>query len=111
MLAAKYRLKKQREIKSLFLHKKAVFGKYLIVNYKENKLNYSRFAFILSKKNIKKAVERNYFKRVLRHIVFKNLDKIAMGVDIAIVVKSSIKEAEFYQIEEEIKQLFNKIRL
>ena len=111
MLSIKYRLKKQRDIKDLFLQKKAVFGRYFIVNYKENKLNYPRFAFILSKKNIKKAVDRNYFKRVLRHIVYQNLDKITAGVDVAIVVKPSVIQAEFCQLEEEIEQLFKKIRL
>lgn len=110
MQSLKYRLRKQRDINKVFLSKRAVFGKYVIINFALNELSYPRFAFVISKKTAKKAVDRNYFKRVLRHIVQKNIEDIQKGFDFVVVIKKEIQKTNFAVIEQDVLDLIKKIR-
>lgn len=110
MQSLKYRLKKQKDINNVFSGKRAVFGKYVIINFIQNGLTCSRFTFVVSKKTAKRAVDRNYFKRILRHIVQKNISDIQKGLDFVVVIKKEIQKAEFVSVEKEVLDLIKKIR-
>lgn len=109
------KLKSHRTIDRLFSEGKSV-SKYplrlvYVENTDENNSEKLKMGVSVSKKYFKKAVDRNYFKRVLRecyrlnqHLLKDNLQK-----NYAIMFFYQTKEKLSYQeIEEKTKQLFQK---
>ena len=107
------KLKSQKTIDLLFSKGKSV-TKYplrLVYTVCEDSTEKLQFGVSVSKKHFKHAVDRNYFKRVLRecyrlnkHIIHDNLDK-----PYAIMFFYQTKERLSYQeIHEKTIQLFNK---
>lgn len=68
----------------------------------------SRFSFVSSGKILKKAVDRNLFKRRGRHILRKLKDKLKNGHVGAFFVKKGLSELEFEGLEREIISLLGK---
>ncbi len=66
----------------------------------------SRFAFIVSTKISKKAVERNRVKRKLRETVRQLLDRIDSGFDVLFLAKKNLLEKTDKEIKEETEKLF-----
>ncbi len=110
MLALKYRLKKETDIKKVFSNKQSVFGKGLIINFAKNEISNSRFAFVVSNKTFKKAVTRNHFKRILRSIVRDLIPSLPSSFDFVLVIKTNIQDMLFEEIKTEVQYLFNKIK-
>tara|TARA_B100001250_G_scaffold400654_1_gene411468 strand:- start:80 stop:451 length:372 start_codon:yes stop_codon:yes gene_type:complete len=70
---------------------------------------------IVPKRNIVKAVDRNFIKRQIResfrknkHVILDSLKKSSTSLNIAIVYQESSRKPSFI-IEEEIKRLFNRL--
>lgn len=107
------KLKSQKTIDLLFSKGKSVTKYPLRLVYVEtnDKLEKLKFGVSVSKKHFKNAVDRNYFKRVLRetyrlnkHIIYENLNK-----SYAIMFFYQTKEKLAYaEIEEKTVQLFHK---
>ena len=76
--------------------------------YKENKLESSRFGFIVSAKIAPKAHDRNLVKRRLRSAVRFLLPNIQSGFDVAIWPKAKVKGIEFQVLIDSLKNLFKK---
>jgi ribonuclease P protein component len=110
MLDKKHRLTKELDIQKVFANKKSIFGKYIIINFSKNDQLESRFAFVVSNKTFKKAVDRNYYKRILRSIVRELLPTIEKNFDFVIVIKDGIKLIKFPEIKQDCINLFNKIK-
>jgi ribonuclease P protein component len=109
----KEKLKSQKIIDSIFSEGKSV-SKYplrLVYTAISNSEVQLKFGVSVSKKHFKKAVDRNYFKRVLRecyrlnkHLIYDNLDK-----PYAIMFFYQTKDRLTYQeINEKTIQLFEK---
>jgi len=109
----KEKLKSQKIIDSIFSEGKSV-SKYplrLVYTAISNSEEQLKFGVSVSKKHFKKAVDRNYFKRVLRecyrlnkHLIYDNLDK-----PYAIMFFYQTKDRLTYQeINEKTIQLFEK---
>ena len=71
----------------------------------------TRFAFVVSTKVSKKAVERNLLRRRLREIVRKDLSRLKSGLDILIIAKPQAKDLSFQALEQEAHVLFTKSNL
>ena len=107
------KLKSQKTIDLLFSKGKSVTKYPLRLVYVEtnDELEKLKFGVSVSKKHFKNAVDRNYFKRVLRetyrlnkHIIHENLNK-----SYAIMFFYQTKEKLAYaEIEEKTVQLFHK---
>ncbi len=95
-------LSKSETIKNI-LHKgkKKVFPDFIVI-YRENNLNYPRFAFIVSKKVSKRAVDRNRAKRLLKELVRKYFGLISgKGFDIIFIARKSILSKKLQNLEPE----------
>ena len=66
------------------------------------------FAFVVPAKTLKKATERNKLKRRARYIVKTTLKEIKKGLGVVLFFKKGIKNKSFYEIKEEVTQLFKK---
>lgn len=84
MIKKIYRLQ-EKEIKKVLKFKKPFFSYWLIANYIENKLPYSRFALFLSGKNCKTAVSRNFFRRKFYNLSSAYMQK--WNYDIVVIPK------------------------
>jgi len=79
-------------------------NKYYYIYYKDNDLDISKFGLAVSKK-CGNAVERNKIKRQLRSIIDSNRDSFLKGVNYIIMVRKSIVDITYQQMEEYLKQL------
>jgi len=110
MLSKINRLTKELDIKNVFSNKKSLFGNSIIVNFIQTNNTEPRFAFVVSSKTFKKAVDRNYYKRILRSIVRECLPNISKNFDFVIVIKNKIKDYKFEEVKQECLNLFKKIK-
>jgi ribonuclease P protein component len=100
------RLVSADDFSSVFNFKKRYFGKFITCFYRPNNLQFSRFGFIVSKKINKKAVRRNYMKRVLKELLRES--SYHPSLDIVIQVKKEFFNHHFLLIQAEINEFLEK---
>lgn len=71
MISKIYRLK-ENDVKKVLKHWKPFFSYWIVLNYKNNNLDFNRFSIIISWKNTKWWVERNFFRRKFFDYLDKN---------------------------------------
>lgn len=98
-------ISKDKEFRSVFEKGKTVKGSFLFVRIKDNDLGIPRFAFVIAKKKIPKASQRNRLKRVLSEAVRNFMKDNTPKKDFIIIVSKSAEEAI---LTEELKNLLNK---
>ena len=78
---------------------------YLIILVRENKSsqNIARLGLAVAKKNIKLAVQRNRFKRIVRESFRQHKVQLA-GLDIVVLAKQAAKTASSQQIRTVLEQ-------
>ncbi len=108
-LNKKNRLKKKRDLESVFKKGKAVKGSFLSIKYKKTEIGIPRFGFIVSTKVSKKAVERNRIKRILSETAWKAVDNLNSW-DIVIFSVKNIISATKTEIVNDLIAVLNKIK-
>lgn len=102
------RIKKNHEIASIVNKRKKVINKNYILYYQTNQTEKLRIAISVSKK-YGHAFERNKAKRITRNI-FRPYVKKIKNLDIIVVIKSSLKEASYVNLEKEVQFLMKLIQ-
>ena len=69
----------------------------------------SRFAFVVSAKIAKRAVDRNLVKRRTRHIVHKNLNLLALGWGVVVFIGPGVLKTKFNEVEGDLIDLLLKL--
>ena len=109
MLTKKNRLRTMRDFKHLFKKGKTQGSLYLGLRFvKKDEQDFTRFAFVISKKSAKLAVDRNRARRQLREVVRSLLPMIKPGFDISITIKSSFIPLTFEQKLDQTKYVLRK---
>ena len=98
------RLTNADDFSSVFILGKRFSGQFINIFYKPNQLEYNRFGLIVGKKINKKAVARNYMKRVIRDI-FRQSDN-SSKMDIIIQVKKNFYKKDFLLVKKDIHAFF-----
>jgi ribonuclease P protein component len=87
----RYKLPSSHKLKTTFQFKhtrnnaRKLPGEYFVIYAKPNNLNHPRLGIIIGKRNVKNAVDRNRFKRIVREnfrlnqYVIKELDILVIG--------------------------------
>ncbi len=86
---------------------------YFYVRYKDfndKGGNIPKFAFIASKKEFKKAVERNYARRILRESVNSFLDEFPPKAYLFFIQKTSV-EIDFKNLKKEVEKFVRYLSL
>lgn len=104
------RLKKSEEFSRVIRKGRSVADQSLVLYLYVNKEGKRRIGFSVGKK-IGKAVERNYYKRVLRDIVRRHESHIKAGYDLILIARPAIKEKNYVQIETSFLTLLKKSSL
>jgi len=76
---------------------------YLLVLVRENKTQQARLGLAVAKKNIKLAVRRNRFKRIVRESFRQHKVQLA-GLDIVVLAKQAANKATSRQIRTVLEQ-------
>ena len=101
-------LKKNGEFQNIYKLGNKYFGNYSLIFFNKNKLDYSRFGFVASKK-IGKAFCRN------REYIRLNIEKFNANYDIIIVAKKKageiIKTIKYQDIEKDLNRVFKNSKI
>ena len=113
MLPKKYRLPLRTELNRLKktgqIYQGDFFG-FLMASQKPS-LENSRFASIVSNKIDKKAHNRNCLRRWLSAAIWLLASEIKPGFDGVFLAKKTAAQADYKQIENEVKKIFEKTKL
>jgi ribonuclease P protein component len=104
------KLLKTDDFSSVFNLRKRIANKHLVVRYCQNNFNHARLGLIVSKKNAKSAVKRNYMRRVLREL-FRLYQHQLPNVDLIIQVQFLFEKPQFVQIKQEFESLMAKLTI
>lgn len=94
-----------KEYGFVFKKNKKVFSSEIIILGRENKLSYPRVGFIITKKNIKYAHDRNRIKRLLREYFRLNQKKM-LKMDFVVLIKKCILDLNNFKINKILKKLW-----
>jgi len=105
-------LKKTYRLSSVRLRdSRTTKGKYLVVRYSKNDLDYPRFGFVISKKIDKRAVVRNSLKRKLSVSIEEIFDRIKDGTDFVFIPNSGATALAQEDLAKEVVEIFKKEKL
>jgi len=96
------------EFSSVFILRKLIRSEYINIYYKKNELGYSRLGLIVSKKIHKRAVRRNYMKRLLREY-FRQHQLGTIGFDIVIKVVKYYNSEQYQAMVGELDNLTRRV--
>lgn len=94
----------------MFQSAKKIGTRFFTVLYRENKLHHSRLGLIVAKKTAKQAFQRNRFKRVVRES-FRLMSYQLPQVDIVILSRNGIKEADNTLLFSELSYIWKKMMI
>lgn len=103
-----YRLLTPESFDNVFNKPIKVSSPFLTILAKKNSLGYPRVGFIVSKKNLKRAVWRNRFKRIVRENFRKN-KHILDDLDLVIIAKFKVSELSNEELTILVSKLWNTI--
>jgi ribonuclease P protein component len=70
-----------------------------------------KFGFLISKKVLKKATQRNKLKRRLREILREKIEEIKEGVRIVFIALSNLEKKDFKELKGIFESLLKKSRV
>ena len=107
-LARQAKIVKTDDFSSVFNLRKRIASPHLVMRYRLNEANVPRLGLIVSKKNAKLAVQRNYMRRVLRELFRLNQHTLPK-IDLIIQVQKPFEKPEFTLIKQEFEILLSKL--
>lgn len=102
----KLTLRNQKSFVAVYNRGKSKGCKYAVVLFKKNGMDYSRLAYVASKK-VGNSVQRNRARRLMRESYRTMNKKIVPGYDVIFIARNGITD---YKCDEVRKGLFGAIR-
>ena len=102
-------VKEKKDFTDIIHSKVYSANKLYSIYYRKNELNIPRFGITVSKK-LGNAVVRNKIKRQLKNIIDKNQNLFPKNLDYIIIVRRSVLECKFNEMEESLIHLINKTK-
>lgn len=102
------RLKRASEYQAVFKTGKKLTSPYFSIINKDNQLSDSRLGIIVSKKSVRKAVDRNRIKRIIRESFRLNYQFLPK-LDIVIVSYSAIMTINKHQLHTQLDKQWLKL--
>ena len=104
------KLKKTDEFSSVFSFRRRINGKFLAIHYMPNQCGYPRLGVVASKKVARRAVARNYIKRVIREL-FRLHRASLEDLDIVVRLNQSFSHPDFLSVENEFLLALTKLSI
>jgi ribonuclease P protein component len=105
---SRVRIIKTDDFSSVFNFRKRISGHYLAIHYQYNSLDTPRLGLIVGKKIAKRAVDRNYMKRVLREQFRLHQHDIA-SLDLVVRVQRAYEPGDYPSLVGEFCELLQKL--
>nr|WP_027337345.1 ribonuclease P protein component [Halomonas sp. HL-48] len=86
-----------------------VHGKGMMALARWNTLGHSRLGLVVSKKNVKLAVDRNRFKRLVRESVRLRQDQLP-GVDIVVLARRGVQDMDNDALYRQLHGMWKRLR-
>ena len=101
-------LRYRRVFDRIYRKGKSVGGRYVIVFFKENNLDYARTAFLASKK-VGNSVMRNRARRLMKEAVRVSSFELPKGYDFIFIARNTIMDAKCRQVQKSIESALKRI--
>lgn len=101
-------LKKRSEFLLIRRRGKSTHGEFFIVNYSFSNKIEIKIGLTVSRK-IGNAVRRNYFKRIFRYIIRKNLSSIPKNINLEIIPKRKLETKKFEELEKDFLRIMKNL--
>jgi len=105
------RLRKSSEFQRVRQQGRSLTSRLLILAWIPNDVGRLRVGFVVSKRISKRAVERNYIKRLLSEAIRPEIPKLSGGWDIVLSARNQITTADLRALEQDIVNLLHRARL
>jgi ribonuclease P protein component len=83
----------------------------LILAWMPNDVARLRIGFVVSKRISKRAVERNYIKRLLSEAIRTALPRLPLGLDIVVSARQQASRADLHTLEQDMLALLQRAQL
>ena len=105
------RLRKSSEFQQVRQQGRYVMSRLLILAWTPNSTTKLRVGFVVSKRIAKRAVERNYIKRLLGEAIRPYLADLPQGWDLVISARNQVRGADLLTLTLDISTLLRRARL
>lgn len=99
------RLRKQREFEAVYEEGVRIRGGTLLVVARKNGLEHPRLGISVSKKKMKRAADRNRFKRLVRESFRLKREKLPVGLDLIVIPHRGDSPFTLLSIQDELIDL------
>lgn len=103
------KLLKTDEFSSVFNFRRRISGRYLVLHYRYNDLDYARLGLVVGKKVARRSVDRNYMKRLLRELFRLNQHQLS-GLDLVVRPQMLFSHVQYAEIAQEFMELHSKLQ-
>jgi ribonuclease P protein component len=103
------RLLKPIDYKKVFESSTRVSTRYLTLLARDNAMGVARLGLAISRKNVKRAVDRNRIKRHVRES-FRHNQLLLSGLDIVVMVRGGMREFDWSELRESLDSKWRELR-
>ncbi len=103
-----YNLRESADYQQVFKKNESLRDKNWLILYRSNTLEFARLGLAVSKKNVKKATQRNRIKRIIRE-TFRKKKAMIVPTDIIVLVRHGISEKSNRELINSINSLWYKL--
>ena len=107
-LTKQAKLIKTDDFSSVFNFRKRISSTHLVIHYLPKLQPHARLGLVVSKKTAKRAVHRNYMRRLLREL-FRMHQSPVIAADLIILVQKPFAQSDFMLIKQEFMLLIAKL--
>jgi ribonuclease P protein component len=105
------RLRKSKDFQRVKQQGRTRTSRLLVITFAPNDLATLRVGFVVSQRVSKRAVERNYVKRLLSEAIRPILVTLPTGWDLVISAKTSIIGVKLLDLAEDLRMVLRRARL
>jgi ribonuclease P protein component len=105
------RLRKSSEFQRVRQQGRSIASRLLTLAWTPNDIAQLRIGFVVSKRISKRAVDRNYLKRLLSEAIQPSLPGLSPGWDIVLSARKDTLESNVHMLEQDIPALLRRARL
>lgn len=103
------RIRQRPDFQRTFRHGKRLYSPFYILYYRPNNLGRPRVGVISSKRNAKRAVQRNQIKRMVRE-TFRRCQPELKPVDMVLVAQKKANDATKDELRTCLEELFEQLK-
>lgn len=103
-------LRNKKDFSNIYNKGKSTGDKYVVVFFRKNQLDYTRTAFLASKK-VGKSVQRNKARRLMKESYREIKASVKPGNDIIMIARNTINGATYFQVQKSLKNALSRVKL